>query len=167
MLMSDCKYGYRGDVGTMGVTLIRSSFDPDPYPELGVHRFRLGLALTDGETAKERVQAAGRFATPLLPVSGESHEGSLPAEKSFVRVAEGTVELNCIKLSQDGKGLIIRGVELSGEGQGVCIELGMDVKEAYLTDTLEEKKGDAVEWTAGCLRFDARPYGMFTIYAAL
>ena len=36
-----------------------------------------------------------------------------------------------------------------------------------IAHALEEKKGDAVEWTDGCLRFDARPYGMFTIYAAL
>ena len=37
----------------------------------------------------------------------------------------------------------------------------------HLTDTLEEKTGEAIRIADGCLRFDARPYGMFTIYAAL
>jgi alpha-mannosidase len=75
----------------MGVTLIRSSYDPDPYPELGVHRFRLAVGLTDGESATERTKRAAAFSSPIIPVSGERHEGSQPAEKSFVRVKSGTV----------------------------------------------------------------------------
>ena len=167
MLMSDYKYGYRGDVGTMGVTLIRSSFDPDPYPELGVHRFRLAVGLTDGETAKERTQRAAAFSSPVMPVSGERHEGSQPAAKSFVRVKSGTVELNSVKLSEDGKALILRGVELSGCGKNVEIELGVEVKKAYITDTLEEKRGAEIAVEGGCMKLDVRPFGMFSIRAEL
>ncbi len=167
MLMTDCKYGYRGDVGSMGVTLIRSSCDPDPYPELGVHRFRIAVGLTDGETAKERTARAAAFASPITPVSGDRHEGALPAAKGFVCLKQGSVEIQSVKLSEDGQAMIIRGVELCGCGKDVCIELGFDVKKAYFTDTLEEKRGDAVETEGGCLKFCARPYGMFTIRAEL
>lgn len=167
MLMSDSKYGYRGDVGSMGVTLIRSSTDPDPYPELGVHRVKLAVALTEDENDEERVRVAARFVSPITAVSGEQHTGELNPEKSFVRVKEGSVELNAVKLSEDGKALILRGVELIGDGKNVCIELGVAVKRAHMTDTLEEKTGAEVKTEAGRLYFDARPYGMFSIYAEL
>lgn len=167
MLMSDSKYGYRGDVGSMGVTLIRSTNDPDPYPEMGVHRVKLGIAITEGESAEERVRVAGSFASPVMPVSGEQHEGVLAADKSFVRVKAGSIELNAVKLSEDGKALILRGVELTGGGKNVLIELGVDVKKAHFTDTLEEKTGAEIAVENNCLRFDARPYGMFSIYAEL
>ena len=167
MLMTDSKYGYRGDVGQMGVTLIRSSYDPDPYPELGVHRFRLAVGLTDDDCAVARAKRAAAFSSPVTPVSGERHEGSLPAENSFLRVKKGSVELQSLKLSEDGKALILRGVALCQCDLDVEIELGMDVKKAFLTDTLEKNVGEAVAQEEGCLKFTARPWGMFTIRAEL
>lgn len=167
MLASDCKYGYRGEVGRMGVTLIRSACDPDPYPELGVHRFRLAVGLTGGESPEERVNAAAAFSSPITQVSGERHEGRLPMTGSFVRVADGTIELQSVKLSEDGRAIILRGVELCGDGKGVRIELGFDVKRAHMTDTLEEKVGEAVEIDGRSLTFNARPLGMFSIRAEL
>ena len=166
MLMTDSKYGYRGDVGRMGVTLIRSSYDPDPYPELGVHRFRLAVGLTEGESAMERTQRAAAFLSPITPVSGEKHEGRLAVEDSFVRVKKGDIELYAVKLSEDKKALILRGMELSGGGE-VEIEVGAEVKKAYLTDTLEEKMGESVEIKDGVLKFTARPYGLINIRAEL
>ncbi len=166
MLMSDCKYGYRGDVGSMGVTLIRGACDPDPYPELGVHRVRLAVALTENGNTQEMVKTAGRFMSPLTAISGESHAGALPADKSFVRVKAGTVELNAVKLSEDGQALVVRGVELTGEGKDVCLEIALPVKEARLSDTLE-KEGQPVRLENGCVRFNARPFGMFTLRLTL
>jgi len=43
-LLSDSKYGYQGRDGSLGVTLIRNSTDPDRFPELGNHRFQLAVA---------------------------------------------------------------------------------------------------------------------------
>ena len=166
MLMTDSKYGYRGDVGQMGVTLIRSSYDPDPYPELGVHRFRLAVGLTDSECPVERTQRAAAFLSPITPVSGEKHEGRLAAESSFVRVKQGDIELYAVKLSEDKKALILRGMELCGGGE-VEIEVGVDVKKACLTDTLEEKAGEEIVVENGCLKFTARPYGLINIRAEL
>ena len=166
MLMTDSKYGYRGDVGQMGVTLIRSSYDPDPYPELGVHRFRLAVGLTESECPVERTQRAAAFLSPITPVSGERHEGELPVENGFVRVKKGAAELYALKLSEDGKAVVLRGMELAGEEE-IEIELGMKVKKAYLTDTLEEKTGAEITVENGCLKLKARPYGLINIRAEL
>jgi len=166
MLMTDSKYGYRGDVGQMGVTLIRSSCDPDPYPELGVHRFRLAVGLTESECPAERTKRAAAFMSPITPVSGERHEGGLPVENGFVRVKKGAFELYALKLSEDNKALILRGMELAGKEEAE-IELGVKAKKAYYTDTLEEKTGEEIAIENGCLKFRTRPYGLINIRVEL
>ncbi|MCL1888293.1 MAG: hypothetical protein FWF96_05425, partial [Kiritimatiellaeota bacterium] len=38
LLLNDCKHGHALGGSTLRVNLIRSSFDPDPFPELGQHK---------------------------------------------------------------------------------------------------------------------------------
>ena len=45
MLITDTKYGFRGFDDSLAVSLIRSSYDPDPYPELGIHNFNFALEI--------------------------------------------------------------------------------------------------------------------------
>ncbi|MBE3070774.1 MAG: hypothetical protein IMZ66_11125, partial [Planctomycetes bacterium] len=42
-LLNDSKYGHSLDGSTLRLTLIRSSYDPDPLPEIGDHTIRMGL----------------------------------------------------------------------------------------------------------------------------
>ena len=35
ILLNDCKYGHSLDGSTLGLTLVRSSYSPDPLPEFG------------------------------------------------------------------------------------------------------------------------------------
>ena len=42
MLINDSKYGYRGTNAGLALTLIRSSADPDPWPEVGEHCIQNG-----------------------------------------------------------------------------------------------------------------------------
>ena len=52
MLITDAKYGFRCVDNSMSVTLIRSSYDPDPYPEFGIHKFNFALCLVDDTSNK-------------------------------------------------------------------------------------------------------------------
>jgi hypothetical protein len=75
--------------------------------------------------------------------------------------------MQSLKLSEDGKALILRGVALCECDLDVEIELGVAIRKAYLTDTLETSAGEDVAFEEGCLKFTARPWGMFTIRAEL
>lgn len=163
MLLSDSKYGYRGDRGMMGVTLMRSSIEPDPYPELGVHRVRLGVAVLDTRCPLAMVKLAKAFERPVTVLSGTNHEGKLPLSQSFVSLESGSVELTQVKLSEDGKALILRGSELTGEGKDVAIRLNLPVQSARFADTHEQPKGEALSVKDGLLSLDVKPYGMFTL----
>ena len=165
MLMSDCKYGYRGEVGWMGVTLIRSSYDPDEYPELGLHSFALGVGLAEADAPQALARMAQAFQSGLVSVTNTAHPGPLPMANSFMRLESGSVELQAVKRAEDGDGLILRGVELTGDGKHTVIALP-GVREAALADTHERPiKPLTVE--NGKIRFDARPFGLFTIRVKL
>ena len=60
MLISDCKYGYRGRADGLALTLIRSSVDPDPWPEVGEHKIRMAIALSPSDKTSQ-IMAARAF----------------------------------------------------------------------------------------------------------
>ena len=160
-LMSDCKYGYRGEVGWLGATLIRSSYDPDQYPELGMHAFQLAVGLAESDRPESLIRMAQRFQSHITAITNTAHPGDMPPVHSFARLEAGSVELQSVKRAEDGSGLILRGVELTGDGQGVAIALE-GARSAELCDTHERPLAPlAVE--EGRIRFDARPFGLFTI----
>ena len=166
MLMSDCKYGYRGDPADIGVTLIRGAYNPDEYPELGNHAFALSVGFADSEEAVDLTRMAAAFSSPMTAVTDTAHPGSLPAAHSFMRLESGNVEITGVKRAEDGHDLIIRGVELSGDGKNTRIALP-GVKSAHLTDTHERENGAALLAEDGAIVFDAHPYGMFIIRAEM
>ncbi|MFP4054603.1 MAG: glycoside hydrolase family 38 C-terminal domain-containing protein, partial [Phycisphaerae bacterium] len=68
------------DDGSMVVSLLRSSYDPDPLPELGDHEMRLALVPHDGSmTPADLTRLSGQFAAPLETVAAPVQEGRLPA----------------------------------------------------------------------------------------
>ncbi|NLG25690.1 MAG: alpha-mannosidase [Clostridiales bacterium] len=166
-LLTDSKYGYRGDEGAVGVTLIRNSTDPDRYPELGIHHFKLALAACPAPEAQPLIRRAQAFNSPLTSLSGRPHAGDLPLRGSLLKLLAGTVEINAVKLAEDGDELIVRGVELAGDGKGTAIELFRPIASAAFADTRERPIAGAIEVSGSTLKFDARPYGMFTIRVAL
>jgi len=160
-LMSDSKYGYRGEVGWLGATLIRSAYDPDEYPELGVHTFALSVGLAESDEPASLIRMAQAFQSRLVSVTNTVHPGSLPTEKSFARLEKGSVELYAVKQAEDGDGLVLRGMELTGDGKDVVIALD-GAASAALCDT-HERPLRPLTVENGRIRFDARPYGLFAI----
>ncbi len=104
-LLSDCKYGFRGRDNAVSVTLIRSSYLPDPIPEMGEIYFRIGLGPT---TALERDTLAFlHHAEVVDAVSGSVHGGEMPLEYSFLRLEGEGVTLAGIKLAEDNGDLVL------------------------------------------------------------
>jgi alpha-mannosidase len=166
-LISDSKYGYRSVNNTMGVTLIRATSDPDPYPELCSHRFRLCVSTRRDTDARTLINSAQAFLSPLTMVSGTAHAGKLPPEMSLLRVASGSIELNAVKLAEDGGALVVRGVELCGSKDNVRLVFNNEVKSACFADTHENPIPGEVSVSANAAEFNARPFGMFTLLVRL
>ncbi|MBO4422251.1 MAG: alpha-mannosidase [Clostridia bacterium] len=145
-LMTDTKYGYRFSGGALSVTLIRSAYDPDPYPERGIHDIRIGVAVCRPEDVKD-VSAA--LCRPMPFISATKHGGTLPLSASALEV-KGSVRVSCVKPSEDGSGVTVRVYDTTGADQTVSLRFAKDVSSAYIcqSDEKEERQADVKDGAA-------------------
>ena len=152
-IVTDSKYGFRGDEDTLQVTLLRSSTDPDPIPEVAVHHFTLWLGAVDGSDLNTVNSTAFALNHPFSYVSDVPHEGDLPLYQRFMAVQNAAV--SAIKKAEDDKGIIVRIYDARGwkspalrtqdlgnngavDGENMAIiTLPDGAKNAYLCDTHE------------------------------
>ncbi len=135
-LLTDNKYGYRGYADNLQVSLLRSSSGPDPYPELGQCRFRLGMcaAKSDGMTLKALGTAFTHW--DLSYASNISHPVTLPLTYRFFEI-HGVAQVGSVKRSQDGKATVLRLLE-------PCLKEGMvwvrfdGLQKAFIADLAEQ-----------------------------
>ena len=105
VLSTHSKYGFRCNDNTLAVDLIRSSTDPDRFPELGEHDIIIHLGVTSNCTTKI-FKAVGTKVFPLGKVTNTTHGGDMPLEHSFMSI-EGSARLSALKISEDKKGYIV------------------------------------------------------------
>lgn len=146
-IVTSNKYGFRGDGRSLSVSLIRGSFDPDPYPETGNHhKFRLAAHIRTGADNDNAglIEAASRFKHPLSLLSGKSHAGFRPLAAGFVRLTGGTAALSALKLPEEAAEdrWIVRLYETEGSPTVVGLELFRPPLEAYCVDAGENRLTD-------------------------
>jgi alpha-mannosidase len=109
-LFNDGKHGHSVDGGTLQLNLIRSSYDPDPLPEIGQHQIRLGLAPWAGERdAAAITRMAAAFNQPTQVVGTSIHRGSLPAGLAAgIACDRAEVMVTQVKGAEDGAAVVIR-----------------------------------------------------------
>ncbi|MGN1142252.1 MAG: glycoside hydrolase family 38 C-terminal domain-containing protein [Oliverpabstia sp.] len=144
LLVTDSKYGYRGCDNSLQVDLIRSSYDPDEYPEIGQHRIEIGLALC-GDDPEEKIMTAALFCHPLYTASNTSHNGTLPLYNSKITM-KGKGIISSVKRTEECMDeLLIRCYNPSSTPEIVELETERELKDACLTDALEHRIGKVDE----------------------
>jgi alpha-mannosidase len=143
MIVTTNKYGFRGTDNSLSVSLIRSSFDPDPYPELG-NPHKIGLAVCvagPSSSNRELAETAYRFNHPLSVLSGVPRPGTRPCDASFLKLMEGTVAISAVKMPEESEGnrWIVRVYETEGRDTKVKLQLFKPATEAYFVDSNERK----------------------------
>ena len=122
-LITEGNYGFRGDENALALTLIRSSFDPDPYPELGIHRIRFAVEVAQALASNASLIAAAYDYTH--PVEVFSGGGSQPSRLSFLELESGQVGVSAVKTPADGvqEELIVRLYETEGQPTQAVLKL--------------------------------------------
>ena len=142
-LVTDSKYGYRGHENAIGVNLIRASYDPDPIPDFGPQRIRLGLGVLDDAAPATLLAASDHFNHPASTVSVRRGAGRLPMQGSFLTVAGG-IRLTAVKTPEDGEGILVRFSDITGKGGEYALTFAFDIAEAVYVDTNENALTPAV-----------------------
>jgi alpha-mannosidase len=168
-LLNDSKYGHQVDGSTARLTLLRSSYDPDPLPELGHHSIRFALQPHVGEwTASDATRAGYAFNLPFNVVGATMHEGKLPARKGCVEVLTPNVMLSGMKKAEDGGALIIRLYEMEGRATTARVRLHPAIAApdatASETDIMEQPlKSDTARLIKGVLSVRVPPFATVTV----
>jgi len=109
VLYNDSKHGHSLVGNTLRLTLIRSSYDPDPLPEIGQHEVHFALQPFAGELpVADAIRTAMAFEQELRVVSTDAHEGALPPAAQLVQAAPAGVVLSALKKAEDGDAFILR-----------------------------------------------------------
>ncbi len=169
MLVTNNKYGFRGTDRSLSLSLIRSSYDPDPYPELGNHhRMSFAIDLVDPTSSvRERIEKAYRFNHPFSALSGTPHPGALALDSGFLKLTEGTVAVSAVKMPEDreGKRWIVRAYETDGRRTTASLLLFAKPTAAYFVDTNERRisSAESVCLDDRSVSFDVEAYSAATI----
>jgi alpha-mannosidase len=173
-LVTSGNQGFRGDQNALALTLLRSSYDPDPYPELGIHRLKFAICVaSSGITNRALGAAAFDYTHPLDVYSGA---GSQPDQVSLLALDSSTVLLSCIKAPEDGapedgvsSELIIRLYEANGSQAQSELCFARPVLKAAWVDAHEMPAAEdsSLTITENLVRFTMPPYRQMTLRVEL
>ncbi len=135
VLIAEGKHAFRFTKDKLKVSLLRASFDPDPTPEIGIHEFRVAFGIAPNDNVKLVAIAQIFLHKPIYCTLSEKPENNL---LPIIKYHGGAI-LNGIKKSEDGKAISFRLYDVNGTDSTVTLEIPVQIKQAYLSDILENK----------------------------
>jgi len=151
---------------SLSLTLIRSSYDPDPFPELGVHRFDFGISLGEGGSPSGLTRGAAEYCHGFGVISAAPHAGTLPKTQGFVQLESGSVVLAAVKMAEDGdRRLVLRICELDGKEAIAVLRFFRAPAEAWLSDLNEHRleAGPSVRVDGSAVTVPVAPHSVGTL----
>lgn len=137
-------YGYRCEDNSIALALLRSSFDPDPYPENGVCRSEFCVSFLEKRTNNaDLIRWFEEHNYTMDVVSGSRHSGTLAPEASYIKIEAESVHLAAVKVAEQNDEVVLRLYETEGVEQKVILCFENIVKRAVKTDLLERETGTA------------------------
>jgi len=115
-LLNDCKYGFQAKENMIGLTMLRSSKDPDPESDMGEHSFTYSIFPHEGDWRQAGTHwEALDLNDPIdVLISTGKTKGELKSTHSFVYLEAEGVALEALKKAEDSEEMIIRIVERHG-----------------------------------------------------
>ena len=142
-LANNCKYGFDIKGNTLRMSLIRTSYSPDPTPDQGRHEILYALYPHSGDWKKALAFRVGHELNhPLrayavlnpLKVSDGPCE---PEEKSILQIKPENVVVSCLKKSENSDDIIVRIYDATGDGASVEAKFNLNIKEVFEVDFME------------------------------
>lgn len=164
-VLNDCKHGYDVQGNTIRMTLLRTSYSPDPNPDQGHHELLYSLYphSNDWKTALSfrKGYEIDHPLTPLLVPKPTKNNGSLPEEASFIKITPDNIVMSCLKISEDSDDVILRLYDATGDGAEAEISI-KDIIGAREVDLLEKDVSD-VSLSSGMIKIRMNPHEIRTV----
>ena len=157
-LLNDCKYGYDATGSTLRLSLLRAPTWPWDGADIGAHRMRYAIAVAGDLGGVPALAEA--FDHPVGLIRGE--EGVPGVLAGVAEVTGDQVALGAVKLSEDGRAVILRLNERTGGRATVRIALHAKVRRVRRADLLEQA-GAELELEGQAVTLDLPAFGIATL----
>ncbi len=158
-LLNDCKYGHDIHDNVIRISLLRSPTEPDPEADQGEHRFAYSLFPHGCVMPSDIAAHAYALNDPLLVLGGQNRE---PASLAPFIQAPANAIVETIKAAEDGRGTIVRLYECNRQRGQVMLGAGFDVREAWITNLLEEDQ-EQLKVNGREVELHLRPFQIVTL----
>ena len=165
ILISDSKYGYRGEDNILALKLINSAIYPDPYPERGIHHVTLWLGVCR-KNPKEAENLATVCNHSLIYQPSNCHTGTLPMENSLLKVSTANAVVSGVIPQEDGS-ILVRVYEAAGSAEEVCIAFTEEVKDAVAVNLMNEVQPGLVRVEGKDVYLKVDPYSLGAVKVTL
>ena len=163
-LMADSKYGFCYDGNSLSCTLIRSSYNPDPIPEMGRITIRLGLSITDLDN-DSLIACNECFSVPMTAISTPIQKGTLPMNAQLF-AADGAI-VSAIKHAEDGEGFIVRLYNANAEPTTAKLHCAAQIASAELVSLTERPVDGDVSVSANDVCTQIGAYGVVSLHVTV
>jgi len=166
-LLNDGKYGHQAHGNTLGLTLLRASYEPDNNPDEGLHRFTYALYPHPGDWREAGTeQRAAELNQPVLVAVTDGHIGPLQPGRPWLRCDSDHARVSAVKLAEDqpekGMAVIVRVYEAHGRETNVRLQPRWPVARAEEVDPVERPLADlAIE--EGSISLHLTPHEIKTV----
>ena len=166
-LLNDCKYGHQAYGNTLGLTMVRASYEPDTNPDEGLHRFTYSLYPHPGGWEEAgTLQRGAELNQPALSVVTGSHPGKLQPGQAWLTCEPDNVIVSAVKPAEDqpesGQALIVRVFEAHGRPAEAVLRPAWRVARAEETDLIERPVAQLTA-EAGGVRIKLGPHEIKTV----
>ena len=160
-LLNDCKYGHDVMNGELGLTLLRSPTWPYADADKGKHTFTYSLYAHSGRLADgDTVKLAFDLNNPLFTVKSNGF-GDLDGY-SMISCESPNIVIDTVKMSEDGKGVIVRLYETQRIRTQAKLRLGFTYQEGYKCDLLENRISEQA-FASDSVELSIKPYEIVTL----
>ncbi len=163
------KHGFRGTSAGLTLTLLRSSYDPDPAPEFGKHTLAFAVgALPESAPFQRVIRWAKNLSVPMTPLSVAGWGDTTSQRACIIHDVQGPLAVSAVKLPENAgdAAVILRAYETEGTGGKAAIKLAVPLKEAQFVDLNEEPLAAPPDLTIaadGLLQFSCKPHEVISI----
>jgi alpha-mannosidase len=141
-LLNNCKYGHQTSGGSLSLTLLRASYEPDINPDEGSHQFTYSLLPHAGDWRQaQTIRCAAELNQPLQATLTGTHPGKLKPGEAWLECHSKSVLVSALKLAEDqpsiGKAYILRLYETHGLSGTAAVRFGFPLMKVVETDLIE------------------------------
>jgi alpha-mannosidase len=161
-VLNDCKYGHDIYGNVIRISLLRSPTYPDPEADQGQHHFAYSLLPHSGDWSTATAAEAYALNDPLIVAQSKGGAAAQPTASSLVAADQPNIIIETVKRAEDGNGLIVRLYESQRQRGPVTLRTSFQVKDAWLSNILEENQEKAEVAGEGVKLF-VKPYQIVTL----